>query len=152
MQSSAKDSDSLLSRKDMLQKTPNKPKLNSLRNTSKKRCRQITALVVSALPQMTRLVSGLRVGRALRLLSDRLISENSTNIQAFSLLLCLSQLPLYPSYSLAAVWQTSCRYVNAAALGYTLNPWHIHVWTCSYTTQKQKTQNTNLVEPVIGIR
>lgn len=131
--SSAKDSGSVLSGKDLLQKTPNKPSCQKeTKGPSRKRRFQ-----ASGLPQTPRLVR--RLSRVLRLVSNRSCLESSTSTRASSPALCLSRLLSYPSCSLTAVRQ-KCR--NAAALGYTLNPWCIHVWTCSCTTQKKTTQNT----------
>lgn len=141
VQNSAKDSDSPLSRSVVPRKAPNKRKLSSQRKRnapSKKHDFRTSALVASALPRTRRLVSRLRVGWVLRLLSNRLHSENSTRVQAFSLLLRLSPLPSSPSCSLTAVRQTRCWCVNVTTLGYTLNPWRVHVWTCSCTAQKNK--------------
>lgn len=141
VQSSAKDSGSLLSWKDLLQKIPNKLSSQRKRKApSKKHHLQTSALVVSALPWTTRLVS--RLGWVLRLLPKCLNLENGTSMQAFFPLLCHSLLPSYPSCSLTAVQQTSCQCKNAAALGYTLNPLHIHVWTCSCTTLKKGKHKT----------
>lgn len=125
--SSAKDSASVLSRKDLLQKTPNKL---SCQKETKGPSRE-RRFRMSGLPRL--------VCRLLRLVSNRSCLESSTGTRAFSPAPCLSRPPSYPSCSLTAVRQ-KCR--NAAALGYTLNPRCIHVWTCSCTTQKKKKNNT----------
>lgn len=117
--------------------------------------------VLSELPQKTQLISSPRPGCIPPPLSHHLYLECGSSIQclvvwAFCHRLYLTRLHSYPSYNHTVMLQISFQWANVVALGYrvpvTLNPWLIHVWTCSCTTQpkQRKKKHTLLCQLSVG--